>query len=131
MEVCINILVSNIVDFIYENKDLMMIFYNEMAIEIPELVELKAKRIPELIKTLSGFLTNINIDPNDNYLLSMIGPSLLAVIVNNFRIQSMLRTVFKVKINKEYYKDYANIISTFYIEGINGVAKKVKKKRGK
>lgn len=121
----ITLLVRNIVDFIRQNTKLVMVFYNELALDIPELNELKVKRIGEIIQMSNSFLHQLHLDPQNLYYLSMIGPGIIAIIINNFRIQPVLEFSFHIKVDDHYFKDYVDVLSSFFIEGIKGAIAKI------
>jgi AcrR family transcriptional regulator len=121
----ITMLVRNIVDFIRNNTKLGMVFYNELALDIPELNELKVLRTGEFIRMSNSFLHQLHLDPHDLYYLSMIAPGLIAIIINNFRILPVLEKNFHIKINDYYFQDYVDVLSSFFVEGIKGAIKKI------
>ncbi|MGD2246030.1 MAG: TetR family transcriptional regulator [Candidatus Aminicenantes bacterium] len=119
-------LISYMVDFVRENTELALVAYNELPLELPELAEVKVEKITRMIGILSGFIKRFGLDPEDTYHLGMIGPSLISMVFMNFRIQSILRNVFKVKFDDAYYDDFKETIATLFLSGIQGIA--VKKK---
>jgi AcrR family transcriptional regulator len=115
-----SLLVKNIVDFIRENTGLVMVFNNELALDIPELNELKVLKIGEIIQMSNSFLHQLRLDPGNLYYLSMIVPGLISIIINNFRVQPVLEKSFHIQVDDRYFQDYTDVLSSFFIEGIKG-----------
>jgi hypothetical protein len=112
------------VDFIRGNTELAIVAYNELPLDLPELAELKAEKIRQMIGIMSGLIKGFGLDPEDTYHLGMIGPSLISMVFMNFRIQSILRNVFKVKFDDTYYDDFKETIAILFLSGIQGIADK-------
>lgn len=128
----IKILISHMVDFVRDNTELALVAYNELPLDLPELAELKAEKIKQMIGIMSGLIQRFGLDPEDTTQLGMIGPSLISMVFMNFRIQSILKNVFKVKFNDAYYDDFKETIATLFLSGIQGIAaKKQMQKRKK
>jgi AcrR family transcriptional regulator len=119
-------LISHMVDFVRENTELALVAYNELPLDLPELAEVKAEKITRMIGILSGLIKRFGLDPEDTYHLGMIGPSLISMVFMNFRIQSILRNVFKVEFDDAYYDDFKETIATLFLSGIQGIAAKKK-----
>ncbi|MGD8535870.1 MAG: TetR family transcriptional regulator [Candidatus Aminicenantes bacterium] len=117
-------LISHMVDFIRGNTELAIVAYNELPLDLPELAELKAEKIRQMIGIMSGLIKGFGLDPEDTYHLGMIGPSLISMVFMNFRIQSILRNVFKVKFDDTYYDDFKETIAILFLSGIQGIADK-------
>jgi AcrR family transcriptional regulator len=123
-EEAIRRLMGHMVDFVRENTELAMVAYNELPLDFPELAELKAEKITQMIVILSGLIKRFGLDPEDIHLLGMIGPSLISMVFMNFRIKSILKNVFKVKFDDAYYKEFKETIATLFLSGIRGIAAK-------
>ena len=117
-------LISHMVDFVRENTELAIVAYNELPLDLPEVAELKANKIAQMIGILSGLIKRFGLDPEDIYHLGMIGPSLISMVFMNFRIKSILKNVFKVKFDDAYYDDFKETIATLFLSGIQGIAAK-------
>ena len=117
-------LISHMVDFVRENTELAIVAYNELPLDLPEVAELKANKIAQMIGILSGLIKRFGLDPEDIYHLGMIGPSLISMVFMNFRIKSILKNVFKVKFDNAYYDDFKETIATLFLSGIQGIAAK-------
>lgn len=129
-EECVRIMIRNMVGFLRKNTELAMVAYNELPLELPEIAELKAEKITQIIKIMSGLIRRFGLDPEDTYQLGMIGPSLISMVFMNFRIKPILRNVFKVKFNDSYYSDFSETIATLFLHGINGIVTKRQKQKG-
>lgn len=123
-EEAIRRLIGHMVDFVRGNTELAMVAYNELPLDIPDLAELKAEKITQIIRIMSGLIKRFGLDPEDIHLLGMIGPSLISMVFMNFRIKSILKNVFKVKFDDSYYKEFKETIATLFLSGIQGTAAK-------
>ncbi len=132
-EECIRILIHNMVNFVRENTDLTMVSYNELPLEIPEIADLKAKRITAMIQKISPLIRRMKLDPRDTFLIAVVGPGLISTIFTNFRFRPVLKRVFKFKFDDFYYERYSETIATLFLNGIKGliVEKKRQKRRKK
>jgi AcrR family transcriptional regulator len=122
-EACVRDLIHNIVRFVRENTELTMVSYNELPLDIPEIAELKAKRITAVIQRISGLIVRMGFDPKDVFLIAVVGPSLISTIFTNFRFRPVLKQVFRFKFDDAYYERYAETIATLFLQGIKGFAK--------
>jgi len=125
---CVRNLIQNVVDFVRENTELSMVSYNELPLDIPEIAELKTERIISIIKRISGLVRRMRLDPKDNFLIAVVGPSLISTIFTNFRFRPVLKHVFQFKFDDAYYKRYAETIVTLFLNGVTGLAETKKRK---
>lgn len=119
---CVRNLIHNIVDFVRENIELSMVSYNELPLAIPEIAELKAERIISIMRRISGLVRRMGLDPKDNFLFAVVGPSLISTIFTNFRFRPVLKHVFQFKFDHAYYNRYAETIATLFLNGVTGLA---------
>ena len=121
-EECIRIMIRRIVDYVRKNTELAMVVYNELPLDIPEIAEIKAEKITELIRIMRGLIRRFGLDPGNTFQISMIGPSLFSMIFTNFRLRPVLHHMFKMKFNEVYYERLAETLSTLFLDGIHGVS---------
>jgi len=114
-------LIGHMVDFVRENTELSIVAYNELPLDFPELAELKAKKIAQMIGIMSGLIKRFGLDPEDTCHLGMIGPSLISMVFMNFRIKSILKNIFKVKFDDAYYDEFKETLATLFLSGIHGI----------
>jgi AcrR family transcriptional regulator len=129
-EDCVRGLIHNIVQFVRENTPLTMVTYNEIPLDIPEIAELKANRITDMIQRISGLVQRMGFDPKDVFVISVVGPSLISAIFTNFRLRPVMRQVFPFSFDDAYYERYSETIATLFLHGINGLAEEHKQKKG-
>lgn len=121
-EECVRLMVQRLVNFVKKNTELAMVTYNELPLDSPEIAELKAEKIIELIQRISGLIRRFELDPSDTFQISVIGPSLIASIFTNFRFRPVLKHIIKVEFNDVYYERLIEIISTLFLRGMHGLA---------
>jgi AcrR family transcriptional regulator len=129
-EDCVRDLIHNIVLFVRENTELTMVSYNELPLELPEIAELKAKKIKAMIQRISGLVLRMGLDPKDSFLIAVVGPSLITSIFTNFRLRPVMKQVFPFQFDDAYYDRYADTIATLFLHGIEGLAEELKQRKG-
>ena len=122
-EVCVRSIISNIFKFVRNNTDLAMVAFNIMPLDIPEITNLKLKRIDMLIQAIGGLMTRFGLDPDDRITISIIGPGLLSMILAHFRLRPIQKKYFDLKFDDVFYNRYQEIITTLFLDGITGVVK--------
>jgi len=128
-EACVRGLIHNIVNFVRENTALTMVSYNELPLDLPEIAELKAEKIADMIQRISGLVLRMGLDPKDAFLIAVVGPSLISTIFTNFRLRPVMKHVFPFKFDDAYYERYAETIATLFLHGIKGLAEERKGKK--
>ncbi len=123
-EFCIKSIICNIIDFVRKNTDLTMVAFNVLPLDIPEINEMKTEKVNRLIQTISKLAHRLGIDPNDWVLISIVGPSLLSIVLTHFRLRPIQKEVLHIDFNDNYYERYKEIISTFFLYGVKGLAQK-------
>lgn len=121
-EECVRTMIQRIIDYVRKNTELTMVVYNELPLDIHEIAEMKAEKITELIRSMSGFIRRFGLDPENTFQISMIGPSLFSMIFTNFRLKPVLQHVFKVKFDDIYYERMTETLSTLFLNGIHAVS---------
>lgn len=125
---CVRELICSIVDFVRKNTELTMVSYNELPLDVPEISEFKAERITAIIKRISGLVRRMGLDPKDNFLIAVVGPSLISTIFTNFRFRPVLQRVFQFRFDDAYYRRYAETIATLFLNGVAGLAEMKRRK---
>jgi len=115
------LIVRGIVYFVRDNRELAMVAFNELPLEIPEITDLKAQRITSLWKRLSSMIEGFDLDPANVFQLAAIGPGLIGTIFNLFRIQPVFTRVFPVTIDDDFYARLADSIAELYLGGLRGL----------
>lgn len=121
-EASVRAIIHNLIDFVRTHTDLVMVVFNALPLDIPEIKELKTEKIKRLIQTISELAHRLGIDPKDKMLISIVGPSLLSIILTHFRLKSIQKEVFHINFNDDYYQRYKEIISTLFLYGVKGLA---------
>ncbi len=129
-EACVRAIIHNMVDFVHEHVDLTMVVFNTLPLDIPEITELKAERIHRLIDAVGGLFGRLGLDPNDKELFSIIGPSLLSIVLAHFRVKPVQRKALGIKFDDMFYDRYKEIISTILLRGVKGLSEQYKRKNG-
>lgn len=129
-EECVQNLIVNIVNFVRENTDLVLVTYNELPLDVPEIAELKAERIMMIIQRISGLIRRFGVDPPDLFLMGMVGPSLMGIIFTHFRMRPVLKHVLNVEFDNTYYERFTETITTLFLDGIHGIIARRQREQG-
>ena len=129
-EETIRLIVRNLVNFVKANRDLTMVAFYTIPLDIPEIREIKTEKISVMIKGISGLFNRLDIDPDDPFIMSIIGPALLSVILTHFRLKPIQKNVFNIEFDDVFYERYIETIATLFLHGLTGIvaANKEKKK---
>jgi AcrR family transcriptional regulator len=128
-EECFRILIGRLVDFIRVNGDLFLMVYNELPLDVPELADLKARKMTEVMQTLNSLIRRFGLDPGDREIVSVVGSSLISGIITQFRLRPVFKRIFHIKPDERYYKRYVNTVCELYLNGLNGLKNKQKRNR--
>jgi len=118
----IRLIVRNLVNFVKTNRDLTMVAFNTIPLDIPEIREMKAEKVSVMIKGISGLFNRLDIDPDDTFIMSIIGPALLSVILTHFRLKHIQTKVFNIEFDDAFYERYIETVATLFLHGITGIA---------
>lgn len=123
-EECVGKIIRGLIRYVRENTAITMVAFNTIPIDIPEIADQKAIKVGQLIQAISGLMKRAHLDPEDKVLLSVIGPSLLSMILTHFRFKPVQSKAFRIDFDDAFYDKYADTIETLFLYGITGFAKK-------
>ena len=113
--------VSSIVDFMRGNTSLVIAGFNIMPLEIPEIHEIKSKKVHQLMQAAAVLFKEIGIDSKDQTFFAIIGPTFISMLLSHFRFQSVQKDILRLKFDETFYKRYKNILTTLLLSGIKGI----------
>ena len=120
---CVRLIIRRIIEFVREETNLALVGYNELPLDVPEIAQLKAKRVTEIISQLGWLMARFNLNPEkDGWRMGIIGPSLISMVVMNFRLRPVLQEVFQLRFDDAYYKRLIDTMSTLFLDGVHGIA---------
>ncbi|MBN1779699.1 TetR/AcrR family transcriptional regulator [bacterium] len=122
-EACFRHLIRKIVHFIRENTDLFLLVYNEIPLDVPEVAEIKSRRIGELLERIGSLMMRFGLDPADRAIMAVIGPTLISATLAQFRLRPVMHKIFQVKPDEKYYEHYVDTICTLFLSGVAGLRK--------
>ncbi|MCF7809913.1 TetR family transcriptional regulator [bacterium] len=118
-------IVASMVQFLKENPELCMVAFSELPYDEPEIADLKASKVPDMYQNVSWLITSHNIPMTDTRLISMIGPTLVGMVFNNFRLRKVIQKAFNVETDDEYDEMFIKVISTLFLSGIKGISERL------
>ncbi|UCG30233.1 MAG: TetR/AcrR family transcriptional regulator [candidate division WOR-3 bacterium] len=134
-------LVKNLVDFYRSNRELAMVGFNTLPIDIPEMLDLKMTWITEYRARLDKFFNQLGLDIHDTVKMSFMRGILCAILSSHFNMRFMYEHIACVtgeskkqpkkttpevdlKYDDAYYKRFGELLSAFYLNGLNSVIDK-------
>jgi len=134
----IKCLVQNLIAFFRANRELAMVGFNILPIDIPEMLDLKMTWITEHRSRLNKFFTGLGLDISDTVKMSFIRGILCALLSSHFNMRYMYEHVLQasdqmkdkrknttpevhLEYDDAYYERFGELLSTFYMHGLNSV----------
>ena len=122
-------IIRGLIRYVKENTDITLIAFDTIPLDIPEIADQKAAKLGKLIQAISGLMKKANLDPRDKVLLTVIGPSLLSMILAHFRFKPVQSKAFRIDFDDAFYEKYTETVETLFLYGVMGIAEKNKSKR--
>ena len=120
----VRLIFRNLVNFIRQNFALAMVVYNELPLDIPEIADIKARRLSELIEGLGGLVNRFHMNPEDKTRMGMIGPAVMGMVFTHFRVRPVLKMAFKQPLDDVYYEQLIETLSAVFLYGVHGFSEK-------
>ena len=131
-------LVKNLIDFYRSNRELAMVGFNTLPIDIPEMLDLKMKWITEYRARMNKFFSQLGLDIHDTVKMSFMRGMVCAILSSHFNMRFIYEHITQVaggskrqpkkttpevelKYDDAYYKSFHELLSTFYLNGLNSV----------
>lgn len=95
----------------------------EMPFNLPEFSDFKANVIRLHIDYIKQGLKLIELFVDDPKYGSIITPAMISLVFSHFLFGPLIKKVWSIELNNEYYELYAKTISTLMLEGIIGIKK--------
>jgi len=126
----VRLIFRNLVNFIRQNFALAMVVYNELPLDIPEIADMKARRLSELIENLGGLVNRFHMDPEDKIGMGMIGPAVMGMVFTHFRVRPVLKMAFEQPLDDAYYDQLIETLSSIFLYGVHGLSIQNNDKKG-
>ncbi len=116
-------LVKDLVLFIKSDPNLCKVAFLEFPYDLPEITELKAKKI-QILKELIGdrFASLMGVRDEDFLLRGIIGPAFICMVFSHFLIGDVVKDVVGYQYNNAFYEHYADVIANLFNNGVGGFA---------
>ncbi|HEX7319048.1 MAG TPA: TetR/AcrR family transcriptional regulator [bacterium] len=133
-------LVKNMVDFFRFNTELTIVGISAMPLDIPEIADLRIKWVTENRASLNRLFSEMGLDIKDDIKMSVVRSFLTNVIFGHFEgkyswdliINAPAKPKLLPKLEEinagcrvsedDFYRQYADTLATFYINGIKSIA---------
>lgn len=125
----IHAIIRNIVTYIRANTKEAIIVFGELPHDVPEITEMKRKKIRHLIDLMRTLPERMGVKPDDNELKAIVGPTLISISFSNFLFGPLVGKVFDVPFDDAFYERYIKTITTIFLYGVTGLAAKNKGKK--
>lgn len=119
----IQAIIANIVDYIRANTKEAIIVFGELPHDVPEITEMKRKKIRQLVDLMKALPERIGVPPGDSELKAIVGPTLTSIAFSNFLFGPLIGKVFDdVNFDDRFYERYVKTITTIFLYGVTGLA---------
>jgi len=125
-EECVRILVHNLVDYVKENRELALVAYNAIPLEIEEIEQWKNDKLVQSMQKMRKLVSRFGLDPDDIIAVGSIGPALISIIFTKFIRLPVIKNLWDIELDNALYERYADTVATLFLEGITGIASKQK-----
>lgn len=122
----IEAIIGNVVAYIRANTKEAIIVFGELPHDVPEITEMKRKRIRQLVDIMNKLPERMGVAPGDNELKSIVGPTLISIAFSNFLFGPLVGKVFDVTFDDKFYTRYVKTITTIFLHGVTGLANQSK-----
>jgi AcrR family transcriptional regulator len=122
-------LVCSMVDFARTNTDLSMIAFDSLPLRIPEIEDLRAEMMPELLGKADGLIKAFGLDPNDAVQMSIVGPALFTIVATHLRLKRSQERTFNTEFDDAFYERYAETLADLFLYGVAGTRAKTEGER--
>jgi AcrR family transcriptional regulator len=125
-------IIHTVVQFFKENTELVIVAFDIIPLDIPEVMELKIKWVNGIREGMANFRKKLGIDARD-ILQESVGPTaIIAVILNHFQGKYVADQYpqykeYAAQLNDEFYEKYADALSDLFIYGYMGKKNKEEK----
>jgi len=116
-------IVSELVNLIKNKTIFCKVAITEMPFNLPEFSDFKAEVVRLHIDYIKQGLKLIELFVDDPKYGSIIAPAMIYLIFSHFLFGPLIKKVWSVETDDEYYELYAKTISTLMLEGIMGIKK--------
>jgi len=125
-------MIRTAVKFFNDNTELVIVAFDIIPLDIPEVMELKIKWVTGIREGMANFRTKLMVDAQD-ILQESVGPTaIIAVILNHFQSKYAAEQYpqfkeYAAQLNDEFYERYANALADLFLYGYMGRKKKEEK----
>lgn len=125
-------MVNTVVQFFKQNTELVIVAFDIIPLDIPEVMELKTKWVYGIREGMANFRKKLGIDSQD-IVQEGIGPTaLIAVILSHFQSKYAAEQYpqfkeYAAQLNDEFYEKYTEALSDLFLYGYVGKKNKEEK----
>jgi AcrR family transcriptional regulator len=118
-------MVNTVVNFFKQNTELVIVAFDIIPLDIPEVMELKTKWVTGIRDGMANFRKKLGIDSQD-ILHESVGPTaMIAVILNHFQSKYAAEQYpqfreYAAQLNDEFYEKYIEALSDLFLYGYVG-----------
>jgi AcrR family transcriptional regulator len=125
-------IVHTAVQFFKENTELVIVAFDIIPLDIPEVMELKIKWVTGIREGMAHFRKKLDVDAQD-ILQESVGPTaIIAVILNHFQSKYAAEQYpqfkeYAAQLNDRFYENYADALADLFLYGYMGKKNKEEK----
>lgn len=115
--------IEKVINIIKEDPTLCRVAVYEIPFNCKQITSFKVEKIKALRERMAVQVFPKFEIPIDVELLSIIGPALISLMFSHFLLKPIVSNVYKDTLSEGYYDKYKSVISTIFIDGIEGIKK--------
>ena len=115
-------MIHTAVMFFKDNTELAIVAFGVIPLDIPEVMDLKAKWVSGIREGMANFRNKLGVDPRD-LIQESVGPTtFVAVILNHFQSKYAAEQFpqfqeYAAQLNDEFYERYADALADLFLYG--------------
>ncbi len=116
--------INRLVKLILDNPDLCSVGFFELPYDTPEIAQFKSEKVA-FIKDMAQdkIFRRIFGSELDIKTMAILGPAFISMVFSHFLLKDLVRYLFPDKFDEAFYRQYCDLLSAFFLRGIEGVAK--------
>lgn len=123
-EECVTTLVRNLVHYIKDNRELAIVAYNAIPLEIAEIEQWKSEKLVQSMHQMRKLVSRFGLAPYDIIAVGSVGPALISIIFTKFIRLPVIKKLWDIELDDALYERYADTVATLFLEGITGIVSK-------
>ena len=102
-----------------DNPERAIVAITTLPIELPEIVEFRARRVQSLVGVNAARITPLlKNNVNESFKMDLFPPLVIGAMLFHFQMRGVISKVFQTEFNEEYYKSFPKRMFDILLNGI-------------